>query len=102
MSYARHRDIRVYVLDRRDTSSECHREPVRCQDDFELGNYGEEVGKIEVAEMRDPENPTLHGPLAVRDNRAEASAELLDDHAGVHARRSPHGCNRCGRRVRGE
>ena len=50
------------------------------------GDHREQIGEIEIAQVRDAENLPLHGALAVGDDGAEAVAEFLDDDAGIHAR----------------
>src|SRR5271154_6440418 len=79
--------VRVCVLNGGDTDAELHRDPVGGKNDFELRDDGEQIGEVEVAEVRDAEDLAFHGPLAVGDDGTETVAEFLDDHAGIHTSR---------------
>src|SRR5438445_725114 len=79
-----HSHIHVNPLHGGDTRAEPDRMAVRFQDDLQLGDHREQVGEIEIAEMRDAKNLALHRALSVGDDGAEAVAEFLDDDAGIH------------------
>src|ERR1017187_4142501 len=84
----------VDFLHGRHTGAVFHRHTVRLENDFELRHHREEIGEIEVSKVCDAENLPLHRPLAVRNNRAEAIAEFLHDHARIQSRRRLHGGHR--------
>ena len=62
--------------------------PIHVENNFRQATIANRSAEIEVAEVRDAENLALHRALAVGDDGAETVAELLHDHAGVHARRA--------------
>ena len=58
----------------------------RLYDDLlQRADDGDGVEVVEEAEVRDAEDLALHLALAVGDDGAKRSLELLDDGAGVHA-----------------
>src|SRR5581483_3973365 len=92
----------VHALHRCDALAELHRNSVRVQDQLQLRHNREQVGKIEVPEMRDAENLPLHRSLTVGDDRAKAVAELLHDHSRIHALRRFDGGHRSAGAIRRE
>ena len=53
--------------------------------DFKRGDNREQIGRVVIAEVRETKNFALHRALPIGDDRAEASAQLLDDGARIHA-----------------
>ena len=67
----------VDLLNRSHAGAELDRPAQRVKDDFQLGDSSKKVGDIEVAQVRDAEDLTLHRTLPVGDHRAELLSELL-------------------------
>src|SRR5208282_1869196 len=75
---------------------------VSVQDDLETSDDAEQVGEIEITQMRDAKDLAFHRTLAVGDDGAETLTEFLDDDAGIHTAWGFHCGNRSPRRFRGE
>src|SRR5947209_8048980 len=69
--------IHINSLHRRHTRAKPHRIPVRFENNLQLRNHREQVGEIEIAQVRDSENLALHRALSVRNDRSETVAEFL-------------------------
>src|SRR5688572_24345208 len=62
------RDFGVNLLHRGDALPELHIDAVGGEDDLELGHHGKQIREIEIPEMRDAEDLSLHRALPVRDD----------------------------------
>ena len=83
--FLRQRGFRVHVLNSRDTSTEFNRLAVGGEDQFEFGDDGKQIVKIEEAEVGDPEDLSLHRALPVGDDGIEASAKFFHNDARIHS-----------------
>src|SRR6476661_2477792 len=68
----------IYVLNRRHARAKADREPLCREDNLKFCDNREEIVKIEIAEMRKPEDLTLHASLPVRNDGIEPIPEFLD------------------------
>src|SRR5207248_1656979 len=77
----RKRGLGVDVLRRGNSLPKLDRITVCSKNQFQLCNGREKIMKIEVAEVRKPEDLSFHGALTVRDDGIKPAAEFFHNHA---------------------
>ena len=85
----------IYILRGAHAAAQFHLVANFLQRDFQSSEHRQQIEKIEIAQVRQAEHLALHRTLAIGEDRAEASAHILDDFGGPNSR----GPIDCGHRI---